>query len=223
MVGNHNNHNRDQNAANSVTNIITTLPSAVNITLTNENAVNAAKAAFDRLTPAQQALISSENKTKLTEVVSKIAQKKAIKKATDALKNVPLAADITEANAFDARKKANLAKKVVGEALHLGALESDLPGLENLDAVFVKLEEFGLSLEEAIEIANIELEAVMPIGKVTASNAEKVRSIYLSAFMAIATAKSLGAVDADFNQEALAKYKTLPGFLLPFDPERPVY
>lgn len=62
----------DQAAADSVTEMIVALPNAEDITLDNETAVNEAEEAFNALTEAQKALVSSENQAKLTAAIEKI-------------------------------------------------------------------------------------------------------------------------------------------------------
>ena len=151
------------------------------------------------------------------------AREAAITAAINALENLPTLEEMTKENVSEVKQQANLAKKLVEEALNLGAVEADLTGLDHLDAVFVKLSELGLSLEEALQIANTSLQAVLQIGEVNEGNAAEVYKIYLKAYLDIANAKAVGAEDADFNQEAFAKYNTLPDLLEPFAPTRPNY
>jgi len=62
----------DQAAAAPVTAKIAALPNAADITLDDQTAVNEAEVAFNALTEAQKALISSENQTKLNDAIAKI-------------------------------------------------------------------------------------------------------------------------------------------------------
>ena len=69
---------QDEQAANAVAEKIVALPAVATLKLTDETAVNEAKAAFDNLTEAQQELVSTENQTKLADAVAKIAELKKI-------------------------------------------------------------------------------------------------------------------------------------------------
>ena len=64
----------DHIAAGKVTDAINALPAAADITLENKEAVAAARAAFDALTEAQQALVSKEAQDKLTACEARIAE-----------------------------------------------------------------------------------------------------------------------------------------------------
>ncbi|OCT15932.1 hypothetical protein A8709_09930 [Paenibacillus pectinilyticus] len=60
-------------AVAAVTAKITALPAVTNLVKEDETAVNAAKAAFDLLTPAQKALVTTADQTKLSDALAKIA------------------------------------------------------------------------------------------------------------------------------------------------------
>ena len=75
----------DQVAAAAVTAKIVALPAADDITLDDETEAVDVKTAFDNLTPSQKALVITENKTKLSEAVAKIAQLKADQVAAEAV------------------------------------------------------------------------------------------------------------------------------------------
>ena len=64
----------DKAAAAKVTEAISALPAADKITLENKEAVAAARAAFNALTKAQQALVSKEAQDKLTACEARIAE-----------------------------------------------------------------------------------------------------------------------------------------------------
>ena len=66
--------NFDKAAAAKVEETINALPAAADITLENKEAVAAARAAFDALTEAQQALVSKEAQDKLTACEARIAE-----------------------------------------------------------------------------------------------------------------------------------------------------
>ena len=73
----------DHIAAGKVTDAINALPAAADITLENKEAVAAARAAFDALTEAQQALVSKEAQDKLTACEARIAELEKPEKPTD--------------------------------------------------------------------------------------------------------------------------------------------
>lgn len=73
----------DQTAADSVTAKIAALPAAEELTLENKEAVTDAEAGYNALTEAQKALISDENKTKLSEAVTKIASLETTETVTE--------------------------------------------------------------------------------------------------------------------------------------------
>ena len=63
---------RDEAAADAVTAKIEALPAVDELTVDDAAAVSDAKAAYDALTEAQKELVSSENKTKMNDAVTKI-------------------------------------------------------------------------------------------------------------------------------------------------------
>ncbi|HWQ74717.1 MAG TPA: S-layer homology domain-containing protein [Syntrophomonas sp.] len=63
---------RDEAAADAVNAQIEALPAVDELTVDDEDAVSDAKAAYDALTEAQKELVSSENKTKMNDAVTKI-------------------------------------------------------------------------------------------------------------------------------------------------------
>ncbi len=73
----------DHIAAGKVTDAINALPAAADITLENKEAVAAARAAFNALTEAQQALVSKEAQDKLTACEARIAELEKPEKPTD--------------------------------------------------------------------------------------------------------------------------------------------
>ena len=73
----------DKAAAAKVTEAISALPAADKITLENKEAVAAARAAFNALTEAQQALVSKEAQDKLTACEARIAELEKPEKPTD--------------------------------------------------------------------------------------------------------------------------------------------
>ena len=73
----------DKAAAAKVTEAISALPAADKITLENKEAVAAARAAFDALTKAQQALVSKEAQDKLTACEARIAELEKPDEPTD--------------------------------------------------------------------------------------------------------------------------------------------
>ena len=73
----------DKAAAAKVEETINALPAAADITLENKEAVAAARAAFDALTKAQQALVSKEAQDKLTACEARIAELEKPEKPTD--------------------------------------------------------------------------------------------------------------------------------------------
>ena len=73
----------DKAAAAKVEETINALPAAADITLENKEAVVAARAAFDALTEAQQALVSKEAQDKLTACEARIAELEKPEKPTD--------------------------------------------------------------------------------------------------------------------------------------------
>ena len=73
----------DHIATGKVTDAINALPAAADITLENKEAVAAARAAFDALTEAQQALVSKETQDKLTACEARIAELEKPEKPTD--------------------------------------------------------------------------------------------------------------------------------------------
>ena len=64
----------DKAAAAKVEETINALPAAADLTLANKEAVEAARAAFDKLTEAQQALVSKEAQDKLAAAEARIAE-----------------------------------------------------------------------------------------------------------------------------------------------------
>ena len=89
----------DLTAANGVSNTISALPAAADITLDNAQAVADAKAAYDALTDDQKALVPAETVNKLNAAVAKIADLTAAKTVSDTISALPAAADITLENA----------------------------------------------------------------------------------------------------------------------------
>ncbi|NBD25770.1 S-layer homology domain-containing protein, partial [Paenibacillus glycinis] len=76
----------DQRAADDVTALITALPATADLTLAaNAAGVEAANAAFGKLSTAQKALVTTGNQTKLADAVARIAELKADKAAADAV------------------------------------------------------------------------------------------------------------------------------------------
>ena len=73
----------DKAAAAKVEETINALPAAADITLENKEAVAAARAAFNALTEAQQALVSKETQDKLTACEARIAELEKPEKPTD--------------------------------------------------------------------------------------------------------------------------------------------
>ena len=73
----------DKVAAAKVEETINALPAAADITLENKEAVVAARAAYDALTEAQQALVSKEAQDKLTACEARIAELEKPEKPTD--------------------------------------------------------------------------------------------------------------------------------------------
>ena len=67
----------DKAAADAVTAMIDALPAAADTTLENADAVAAARAAFDKLTEAQQSLVSADATAKLKDCEAKIADLEA--------------------------------------------------------------------------------------------------------------------------------------------------
>ena len=66
----------NQRAADAVANQINGLPSVDDVTISNETAINQARAAYNELTPAQQALVNQDAKDKLQAAENKIADLK---------------------------------------------------------------------------------------------------------------------------------------------------
>ena len=64
----------DRQLADAVTAKIGVIPAVEQLTLTNEQAVNEAKTAFENLTETQKGWVSVENQTKLTEAINKMSE-----------------------------------------------------------------------------------------------------------------------------------------------------
>ena len=101
---------RDKRESTAVTNMITALPSAANVTFDDKDQVNAAYAAYQALSPEGKALIPSISLNKLTNVKAKIDawQAEADKKAHH---EKLLAAKIAKAKAAKTTVKAKALKK----------------------------------------------------------------------------------------------------------------
>ena len=80
-------------AANTVSNTISALPAAADITLDNAQAVNDAKAAYDALTDDQKALVPADTVNKLNAAVAKIADLTAANTVSNTISALPAAAD----------------------------------------------------------------------------------------------------------------------------------
>lgn len=74
----------DQAAADALTAKITALPAAAELTLENKDAVAEAEAMYNALSEAQKALVSDDNKTKLSEAIAKIASLETTETETEA-------------------------------------------------------------------------------------------------------------------------------------------
>ena len=136
----------DKAAAAKVEETINALPAADKITLENKEAIEAARAAYDALTEAQQGLISEETTAVLKAAEAAIAKleaaeadKAAAAKVTEAINALPAAADITLENkeaveaaraAFDALTEAQQALVSKDALDKLSAAEDAIAALE---------------------------------------------------------------------------------------------
>ncbi|WP_161568208.1 S-layer homology domain-containing protein [Anaerobacillus alkaliphilus] len=189
-----------------------------------------------KLVAAQQAVADARTKgavdgdfvgiSKLALAEAKIqeieaAQVEALAKANEALANLPLASEVNEGNLQEVRMKVSLAQNLVKQARDLGVAETQLVGLDKLAAVLERLEEFGLSLEEALAHANELLVELKDFGTVTSENAAEAQVVYLTAYLAVQEAFSLGVQASDFDQEGYERYLALEAELESFKPARP--
>ena len=90
--------NQALTAANAVSDTITALPAAADITLDNAQAVADAKAAYDALTADQKALVPEETVNNLNAAVAKIADLTAANTVSNTISALPAAANVTTAN-----------------------------------------------------------------------------------------------------------------------------
>ena len=169
----------DKAAAAKVEATINALPAADKITLENKEAIEAARAAFDALTEAQQGLVSKDAQDKLTaaeDVLAKLeaaeADKAAAAKVTEAINALPAADKITLENkeaieaaraAYDALTEAQQGLISEETTAALKAAEDALAKLEAAEAdkaAAAKVEETINALPAAADITLENKEAV---------------------------------------------------------------
>ncbi len=88
----------DQAAADEVAEMISALPAAANVAITDKEDIEAAKEAFDALTDAQKRRVSLANRTKLDRVLNALADVEdeiTADAVEDMIKALPAAADVT--------------------------------------------------------------------------------------------------------------------------------
>ena len=85
-------------AANTVSNTISALPAAADVTLDNAQAVADAKAAYDALTDDQKALVPADTVNKLNAAVAKIADLTAANTVSNTISALPDFSNVTTAN-----------------------------------------------------------------------------------------------------------------------------
>ena len=88
----------DQAAADEVAEMISALPAAANVAITDKEDIEAAKEAFDALTDAQKRRVSLANRTKLDRVLNALAEVEdeiTADAVEDMIKALPAAADVT--------------------------------------------------------------------------------------------------------------------------------
>ncbi len=189
-----------------------------------------------KLAAAQQAVTDARAKgaedkdfigiSKLALAESKIreieaAQVVALANANEALANLPLASEVNEENVQEVRLKVNLARNLVKAARDLGVQDNQFVGLDNLNALLERLEEFGSFLEEALARTNELLVELRDFGVVNGDNAAQAQVVYLTAYLAVTEALNLGAKISDFDKKGYDRYLALEAELEAFKPERP--
>ena len=101
----------DALAAAEASNVINALPSAADITIANKEAVEAARKAYDDLTDAQEAYVSTDTLKKLTdaeEALKELTDKAAADSVTDTINKLPASDKVatTDKAAIEAARKA---------------------------------------------------------------------------------------------------------------------
>ena len=91
----------NQRAADAVANQINGLPSVDDVTISNETAINQARAAYNELTPAQQALVNQDAKDKLQAAENKIADLKLDEAKTTAKNTLATYRNSKDNNLYD--------------------------------------------------------------------------------------------------------------------------
>ncbi len=164
----------------------------------------------------------------LTSALAKIqeieaGQAESLAKANAALAALPVASTVTEANLQETRMKVNAVQNLLKEARDLGITDSQFVGLDRLTVLLDRLGEFGISLDEALSHANELLVDLKEFGAVTEANAKDAQVVYLTAYLAVKEAMSLGAKASDFDQQGYERYLALEVELENFKPQRPIY
>ena len=177
----------DKAAADAVTAMIDALPAAADTTLENADAVAAARAAFDKLTEAQQSLVSEDATAKLKDCEAKIADLEAAEADKAA------AAKVEETiNALPAADKITLENKEAIEAARAAfdALTETQQGLVSKDAQD-KL--------AAAEAAIAKLEAAEADKAAAAKVEETINALPAAADITLENKEAVAAARAAFN------------------------
>ena len=169
----------DKAAADAVTALIDALPAAADTTLENADAVAAARAAFDKLTEAQQSLVSEDATAKLKDCEAKIADleaaeadKAAAAKVEETINALPAADKITLENkeAIEAARAAYDALTEAQQALVSKDAQDKLTAAED---VLAKLEAAEADKAAAAKVTEA-INALPAADKITLENKEAV-------------------------------------------------
>ncbi|MEL3960186.1 S-layer homology domain-containing protein [Lysinibacillus endophyticus] len=220
----------DEEAANAVTAKINALPEVNALTLENETAVNEAQTAYEGLTEAQKALVSEENKAKLTSALEKIAELKEAqtdKEAADAVtakinalpevNNLTLANETAVNEAQTAYEGLTEAQKALVSEANKTKLTSALEKIADLkaaDAVTAKINalpevnNLTLANETAVNEAQTAYEGLTEAQKALVSEANKTK--LTSALEKIADLKAATQTDKEAADAVTAKINALP-------------
>ena len=224
----------DALAAAEASNVINVLPSAADITIANKEAVEAARKAYDDLTDAQEAYVSTDTLKKLTdaeEALKELTDKAAADSVTDTINKLPASDKVatTDKAAIEAARKAYDAltadqkAKVTPETLkNLEAAEKALAAAEKKETddtdAAKKVTDAINALPASDKVATTDKAAIEAARKaydaLTAEQKAKVTPDTLknleAAEKALATAEKKEAADTDTAKKVTDAINKLP-------------
>ena len=224
----------DALAAAEASNVINALPSAADITIANKEAVEAARKAYDDLTDAQEAYVSTDTLKKLTdaeEALKELTDKAAADSVTDTINKLPASDKVatTDKAAIEAARKAYDAltadqkAKVTPETLkNLEAAEKALAAAEKKETddtdAAKKVTDAINALPASDKVATTDKAAIEAARKaydaLTAEQKAKVTPDTLknleAAEKALATAEKKEAADTDTAKKVTDAINKLP-------------